>query len=351
MCIIEEDTTTLPYLHKMANKKYTWHLIIWVIYVVYQLIDYYEAGVDEFMLLALCLSYMAAAISTFYIFYGFVWKRFINLKPSALLLFPIGLGLLAFIVIRYALEEIVFEAAFGFGNYTDDSFFPYAWDNLWRAIFYAACGLIVFLLERRQTMKAAMMQLKNEKTEAEMAFLRSQLNPHFLFNTLSFLHTKTMKLDPELSDTILKLSDMLRYSMQNSAEEQVPVRGEIQLLENYISIFRNRFEGKFFVNFNKQLPGFPHKIEPLLLMPFVENMFKHGVMNDVNTPGEILLTYNGRVMIFNCRNKINTYEKDARKGIGLDNVRRRLELCYPNNHELMINEENGYFSSSLTLNV
>ncbi len=350
-CNILTHFTPLAYLHSMANKRYYWHALIWTIYVIYQLNDFYVPGDQQFKFIALCMSYMTAAILTFYLFYGFIWQRFLGTSRYWISAPLSLLGLLFFIIIRYVLEEVIYEYLFGFGNYVHDDFIPYAIDNIWRAIFYASFSLIVYLLERRQMMQTEMMQLNSEKSAAEMSFLRSQLNPHFLFNTLSFLHTKAMKVDPELSDTILKLSDMLRYSIQHSDKKLVSIESEIKLLKNYVSIFENRFKGKFFVDFIVEDATFPVHIEPLLLIPFVENMFKHGVMNDASHPGKISLQYEGRNLKFICTNMINTYQKDEKSGIGLDNVRRRLVLSYPNKHALVIRKENGIFYTSLTVQV
>lgn len=335
----------------MLNKSYRWHYIMWAVYLIYQFVELDKDRHFDFQWLMLTSSYVIVSISTFYLFYFLVWRPYFLSPRMPLLVLGIVLGLSFFIGARYLIEEVLYEVLFGFGNYYDNSIAPYALDNIWRSGFYGIFSLVVFLIERRQTMESTVIQLRSEKAEAEMAFLRGQLNPHFLFNTLSFLHTKTMKLDPELSDTILKLSDMLRYSMQSSKSSKVPIEDEIALLENYTAIFRNRFENKFFVDIQMDKPSRSHLIEPLLLIPFVENMYKHGVMNDPDHPGVIRLHYEANQMIFYCRNKINAFQKDKGTGIGLKNLRRRLELTYPHQHELHIDEKDGFFSTSLKLDV
>jgi sensor histidine kinase YesM len=335
----------------MLNKTYRWQYIMWLAYLVYQFVELDKNRHFDFQWLMLKSSYVIVSISTFYLFYFFVWRPYFHSPRIPLLVIGVVLGLSYFIGARYLIEEVLYETLFGFGNYYDDSIAPYALDNIWRSAFYGTFSLVVFLIERRQTTESTVIQLRSEKAEAEMAFLRGQLNPHFLFNTLSFLHTKTMKLDPELSDTILKLSDMLRYSMKSAKSAQVPIEDEIALLENYTSIFRNRFEGRFFVDIQIEKPNRPYMIEPLLLIPFVENMYKHGVMNDSENPGIIRLNYESNKMVFKCRNKINTFQKDKGTGIGLENLSRRLELTYPQQYELNIDEKDGFFSTSLKLDM
>ena len=339
----------MAYISLMLKKKYSWHIAIWIVYLSYQFLEHGSDSDWDMVTFALISSYVVIAISTFYLFYLIIWKRFLK-KPHVLsLTIAIIFGLLFFICFRFLIEEVVYESIFGFGNYINDDLKPYFFDNIWRALFYAIFSLVVFLLEREQDMEKKVLALKTENVEAEMAFLRSQLNPHFLFNTLSFLHAKTIKFDPELSDTIRKLSDMLRYSLQSSKEAQVSLQKEVELIENYIDIFRNRFEGRFFVEFDMKITNLGFKIEPLLLIPFVENMFKHGVMSNSKNPGIITLNCQENTLVFKCQNQINTYKKDASSGIGLENVRRRLELLYPDCYTLNITEDKGYFTTDLQL--
>ena len=333
------------------QKKYNWHILAWSIFILYQYIDSYRNGDTDFQSFVLVTSYVITILSTFYLIYFFVGKPFAVNNNKFRLVIGSMLGLLFFIGFRYLLEEVLFEIIFGFGNYVNDEFTWYFSDNIWRAFFYGVASIIVVLLEQKNEFNERYLQLANEKSQAEMAFLRSQLNPHFIFNTLSFLHTKTYKLDPELAETVLKLSDMLRYSLQSSKQDKVAIKNEIELLENYIAIFQNRFEGKFFVDLKIQGAELQQRIEPLLLMPFVENAFKHGVLNNPDTPAEVKLVVKPGELIFTCKNKINNFQKDPGSGIGLENVRRRLDLLYPDKHTLDVLKEEGNFSVRLFLDL
>lgn len=334
------------------GKKYNWHIIAWSIYILYQFTEVFiEERGFPFQSVALTASYTLTTIFTFYVFYFIIWKPYLKSENKIRLLSTLIIGPIAFIAFRYILEENIYEAVFGFGNYRNDHLPYYIFDNISRAIFVGSMSLIVALLEHKYDLERDFLQLKNEKSEAEMAFLRSQMNPHFLFNTLSFLHTKTFKFDPDLAETVRKLSDMLRYSLQSSKAEKVPIQKEIDLLENYIDIFRNRFEGKFFTNFNVKGNQLQQKMEPLLLMPFIENAFKHGVMNKPDTPVQIELEVKNNALSFICKNKINHHQKDPGSGIGLENVKRRLELLYPNKHQLDIQKQDNDFIVSLQLDL
>lgn len=334
------------------DKKYTLHFVSWLIYVVYNYIGAFieDKGFD-FQSFALETSYTLTTILTFYVFYFGAWKPYLKNGNKLRVVAGAIMGLIFFIGFRHILEEIIFEAVFGFGNYRNDDLWYYFLDNINRAIFVGGCSLVVALLENKYRLETEYLQVINEKSEAEMSLLRSQLNPHFLFNTLSFLHTKTFKLDPELADTVLKLSDMLRYSLQSSKADKVMIKSEIESLENYIAIFQNRFAGKFHVDFKVDGTQLQQRIEPLLLIPFVENSFKHGILSDADSPAQIKLEVGNNKFRFCCKNKINHHQKDPGSGIGLENVKKRLRLLYPERHELKILEEDGDFFVDLKLDL
>ena len=332
-------------------KKYKWHFIGWLMYLVFQHFDSNLSNIQlQLDYIGLNYTYVLSAMAVFYFLYILVWlPLFKSDQFVRLLLIPIGL--LVFVFTRYFLEEIICPTFFGFDNYRYGLNKIYIFDNIPRTLLHVLTSFVAALLTNREINRRELQILNNEKSNAEMAFLRSQLNPHFLFNTLSFLYTKTMKLDPKLGDSVRQLSDVLRYSLESSKKEKVSLQKEIELVENYINIFKNRFEGEFHVNFNLLVSN-PHvKIEPLLLMPFVENAFKHGIRSNPDDPIIIELQQKEKKVIFHIKNKINTHHKDPGSGIGIENIKRRLELLYPENYSLDIKSQNEYFVVDLEINI
>jgi hypothetical protein len=326
-----------------------WHIIGWSLFVLY---DYQQSFMNEAWSMkdfVIVMSHNAILITSFYFTYSFLCKRFFKLGTLKFALIAIPAAVLFFIGLRYSVQEVLFRALFGFGNYYNTDILPYFLDNLWRGFTPFLGGLVFFLLDEKNKSTQAQAQLATERNSAELAFLRTQLNPHFLFNTLSFLHTQAFVVDQKLADTILKLSEVLRYSIQSSTDEKVSIKEEIQLLNNYIDIFRQRFEGACFINFEVEGTDLYQRIEPLLLMPFIENAFKHGVHTDPDRPIEAKLQIEGGRLIFNCKNEIKRQTKDPGSGIGLENVKRRLNLLYPDQHELNISEDKDTFSIVLSV--
>jgi two-component system, LytTR family, sensor kinase len=195
-------------------------------------------------------------------------------------------------------------------------------------------------------------QAENLKTE--LSFLRSQINPHFIFNILNNLVALEQLKSPELGPTIMKLSQLMQYMLYETDEERVSLAKEVEYLQSYIDLQRQRFGNKVpvTVTFDPS-PGFC-EIEPMLLIPFVENAFKHGVGMIAHPAIEIKLEVSEGILYFMVRNRYNEAAeetKDKGSGIGLGNVRRRLNLLYGNHQILHISKDDGWFTVFLELNL
>jgi len=197
--------------------------------------------------------------------------------------------------------------------------------------------------------------LKQEKLLAELNFLKSQINPHFLFNVLNMAYSSaTCNGDEKTADIIEKLSGMMRYMLYESNVDRVNLEKEIEFLNNYIKLQEMRLSSDISTEVNFQVRGNINQsqIAPLILIPFIENAFKYGISLD--TPGEIqiLLNMNGKQLGLRVQNKIHGYLRTIDKknsGIGLVNVRKRLELLYPGKHLLDIDKTGGLFSVNLMI--
>lgn len=330
-------------------RKYHWHIVGWSILFCYSYIELFIEQGWNFKLVMLVLSFLITNFITFYLFYFIIWKPLFSPKKNYNFLLLIPVGLTFFIGFRFLLEEIIYESLFGFDNYYNVSMLFYIRDNIWRAIFIGLASIAVVLFEYKYQNEKRILKLRHEKLEAERSLLRSQINPHFLFNTLSFLHVKTLKYDEELGDTIRKLSEMLRYSLESSKEISISILKEIEMLENYIDIFRKRFEGAFYVNFEVSGKEHPGNIEPMILIPFVENSIKHGIVNNPEFPIQISISVTQNSLSFQCENQISNNKKDDTSGIGLENIKQRLNLSYKDNHALKIYNNNNIFKVSLSL--
>jgi LytS/YehU family sensor histidine kinase len=213
-------------------------------------------------------------------------------------------------------------------------------------VFMAIMGISIAYFFLKEWAKADLSrnQMQANQLSTELKFLKSQINPHFLFNTLNNLFSMAQdKGNDELADGISKLSGMMRYMIYESNAEKVPLTDEIAYIKNSIALNKLRYaDDEAVVTFD-----FPDKIEnvliaPMLYIPFVENAFKHGVSINQRSKIDIAIAVSGNQVLFTCENKNYSFVKkmdDQTSGVGLENVKRRLELVYPGKYELTIKSD------------
>ncbi|MEP6750750.1 MAG: sensor histidine kinase, partial [Bacteroidota bacterium] len=196
-------------------------------------------------------------------------------------------------------------------------------------------------------------EIEKEKIVTELALLRLQVNPHFLFNTLNNIYSQAVTGSPDTAASVMKLSTIMRYVLEDVKNNLVPLTREIQFLENYISLQHVRLTEKSVINFKKNGKTEGKEIAPLLLIAFVENAFKYGISSHQTSVIEIQLEVTGNHLIFIVTNQkfdINPAIA-ANTGIGLTNTKRRLDLMYCNRHSLTVESEAGSFLTTLTLDL
>jgi two-component system LytT family sensor kinase len=195
-------------------------------------------------------------------------------------------------------------------------------------------------------------EIETAQLAMKLKFLRSQISPHFIFNVLTNLVSLARKRSEQLEPQLIKLSELMRYILYESDEKKVSLSKELEYLRSYIDLQEMRFGEDVAIDLDVQIPEaeLQRNIEPMLLIPFVENAFKHGI--GIDQPFiEIRLESQEGVLKFEVRNKFNRGEetKDMSPGIGLENVQSRLTILYPKEHSLVIKKENNLFTIYLTL--
>ncbi len=193
--------------------------------------------------------------------------------------------------------------------------------------------------------------LKADKAKAELALLKSQINPHFFFNTLNNLYGLVVEKSAQAPEVVLKLSDMMRYTIYEGKEDFVSLTGEIAYLENYIELHKIRYQKKVDIHFTKHIEK-DHQVAPLLFIILLENAFKHGVerMRE-DAYIRMDLTARRHRISFDIENNFVTPLKKRPIGIGLENLRLRLEHIYPHRHQLKITKKPALYQVQLTIDV
>ncbi len=231
---------------------------------------------------------------------------------------------------------------------------PYRNSFLLLAIIGIASQIRFFKLYLAQEKKGH--QLIQEKLETQYAFLKAQVNPHFLFNALNNIYSMAVqKEQKEIALGLENLSGIMHYLTYESNAKQVLLTKEIGLIKNYIDIIQLRIEAidDVTISFNVAGTITNKKIAPVILLPLVENAFKHGIKPDRKCLVSIKLALGEETLHFTIKNSLFTYgaKELKEKGIGLENVKKRLELRYPNNYTLISKEIDGYYYTDMTINL
>ncbi|NOT91457.1 sensor histidine kinase [Ferruginibacter sp.] len=226
------------------------------------------------------------------------------------------------------------------------------------SVFFTGLALLLAYLnnlrdekKQREILEAQKMQLEVDKSQANFKFLKSQINPHFLHNTLSFLYAKSLPYSAELSEGILTLSDIMRYALNEStgADDKAPLKDEIEHVRNVIKINQLRFSNNLHVNFEVNGVVNDMEIIPFVLITIVENAFKHGDLQNADQPIDIKLIVEHGHFYFYCHNKKKSGPKEISTGLGLDNIRNRLDFAYGSNYKLLIKDEAAFYTTELTI--
>ena len=195
-------------------------------------------------------------------------------------------------------------------------------------------------------------QVEKEKLSIELDSLKTQVNPHFLFNSLNSIYSLALAKSEQTADSVLELSNLLRYMLYEVGEDKVPLEKEVEMIENYIELQKLRADASTKVQFSVSGKIEAYKVAPLLFFPLIENAFKHGVKG-VSEEGfihiEMKLDKGLYFEISNNKGVVDDMEQGKYGGIGLENVKRRLELIYTNAHSFEIEETADLFTAKLTL--
>ncbi|SEL58601.1 sensor histidine kinase [Parapedobacter koreensis] len=333
----------------LKNRAILIHGLVWVVTLV--VLFFISAREHPEETAILILLYGALNMVIFYVHYFFVNPLFIGGNHYGRAAFYILIILLVSITLKYAIALHYEDVILKYRNQKNEEQLltpvQYTVAALITGLFFMLLSTAVFIISSNFKHREHRKSLENEKLNAELAFLKSQINPHFLFNSLNNIYSLAYQKSDKTPEAILKLSEIMRYMLYESNEETVLLEEEINYLKNYIELQKLRFKENVYVELHVAMDETDHRIMPLLLISFLENAFKHGVSTDANKPIRIdIEVHNGRLH-FKAENAKSQLNKDQTKGVGLTNLKRRLQLGYPGRHTINIIESDTYYSSEL----
>ena len=296
------------------------------------------------------VTFFLASFITFYINYFYIVPFFFNVKKLYLSILGFFVSVACFAFFRYTIEEVALRILTGSGNYAEGTSLSYYFkDNF----FYGSSTLFIStafsLFNIFSKNEAENQKLKEEKKNSELQALKTQINPHFIFNTLNNIYSLVYQKSEKALPAIEELSQLLRYSTKDLEKDFISLEKEVGYLESLIELEKLRIKNPELLMVQKKI-NFPNlNISPMLLVPFVENAFKHG---DFARKGFILkISDSNQILNFHLHNFRKTKSKDALSGIGIGNVKKRMEILYPKKHELKITETETDFTVDLKINL
>nr|WP_288935771.1 histidine kinase [uncultured Allomuricauda sp.] len=257
---------------------------------------------------------------------------------------------------RYFSYGILLVGIILFGGYIKGGF-KNDWALLSKLSFFflytTGTGMAAFFLRRNMRIQRKNNEKEKLQKDLEINYLKEQVNPHFLFNTLNNIYALSRQQSTETPNVVMQLSELMRYQLESAKKEFVLVKEELEFIENYLLLEEKRLNKRCAIEFSIEGELSNYKIAPMLLIPFVENAIKHGVQttNEQSSIDVVTFIKNAEFHFCVVNTKPNKVAKLKRKGMGLENVRRRLNLLYTNAHVLEINEMENEYQVNLTINI
>ncbi|TCI92742.1 sensor histidine kinase [Tenacibaculum sp. M341] len=329
------------------------HIFFWIGVFLFYILSSTEPNLLEQTVISTLLKFPSFIIAAYTFNY---WQVPYYLKKKKYIFFMISviiviviLVLLSRVIGYYYLDKFCKEGPYPFISLIDFPFYMMS--------FHLPALILYFYKTNKEgeIKRERIYQLEKEKISTELKYLKAQLNPHFLFNTLNNLYSFVITKSPKAPNMILQLSGILDYVLYKSQQPYVFLKEEIQTIENYIALEQIKYGDRLNVDFSKNIQNEQQHIIPLLLLSIVENAFKHGVSGSVEKPEvKIVLTQTNSIIEFVvCNTKLPAKEvnktDDYKEGIGLKNIKRQLDLAYFNKHTFEIEELETFFKLKLCL--
>ncbi|GMN11280.1 histidine kinase [Croceitalea sp. MTPC9] len=344
-------------MHKTKSiKKIVKHLLFWVLnYLVFAFVVHSDwNGFNNYSEPnSLAYAYTYGLLSNIFLFYIQVFwlvpKMYMQQKKAIYYLLSISICIVISLIEIY-FDYILYDV---FKIYDTDEFMDNFSVTVFVNLFYSVAGFYYIFRHAHKKSEKEKQSLIEESFKAELKYLKAQLNPHFLFNGINNIYHLIGKNDTLAKDTLLQFSELLRYQLYESGN-QITLEKELDFVLQYIKMEKTRKGSDIQLTYNIEFENSTKKIVPLLLIPIIENAFKHcsNHINNNENSIDISIKEVGGKLSLHCTNTLDSVTgKNAVGGIGLTNVKRRLSLVYPDKHELTIHKKNSRFMADLIIDL
>lgn len=323
------------------------HIFYWLIYTIGSIVIPYFVFSNQNIILD--ITFFITSFSCFYLNYFFVAPKFFDLHKLYKTIIGFFLSVLIFVIIRYFIEEWFLPQFFGIRNYAEGTGFGYYFfDNIYFSSNTIFISTVFWLFKKFLVSEKEKRVLVSEKKQAQLQALKTQINPHFIFNSLNNIYSLVYQKSEKALPALEELSQLLRFSTKDLEKDFIPLTKEIGYIESLVALERLRIKDSALLTIEKTVQHPELEISPMLLVPFIENAFKHG---DFSEKGFTLkIKEENKVLNFHLHNYKKEKVKDSVSGIGIENVKKRLAILYPQHH-LAITETLSEFVVNLEINL
>ena len=328
----------------------TIHVVFWLCAWLFFIFYYKRYSEVNIYTIVASLINLFAAIATVYTFnYYLIPKILLENKRKKFIAFAF-VAIVMFFYIQLLLTLFLVVKLL----YAEHNLFPELIDVMmlfFNMFFVVFIAIAVKLYKRWSEKDYNEQKVQKEKVEAELQMLKTQINPHFLFNTLNSIYVLAIKQSNQTANTVMKLSDILDYILYRINTPKIHIANEIRIIENYIELEKIRFTNRVDLNFTFSFKSKDIKIPPMLIIPFIENAFKHGVAKSMNKSWmNISIDENDQMLdVVVSNSKSQHTDKRNSGGIGLTNVKKRLELLFHDRYKLDISEKINHYDVFLSI--
>lgn len=321
--------------------------ILWDYGINNRIVTIQQTSLYLWVMCTFMLSVFVVYILNFYT----VCDRFLNKKKIYFYFLSIPVSLLIFAGVRYFFQEIIMFEITGEHNYYEEAreIKYYIKDNFFFGLPAIILSALSYLFWQSQYSQKQNQELLLENKKAEFQMLKAQVSPHFLFNTLNSFYSQLVLKEDEMADDILVLSDLLRYVIAETDKDEAILSKEIQFIQNYIHLQKKRFEDQLYLDFSVEGEYSNEKILSSAIIHFVENVFKHGKLNNENEKAIISIKIKKDFLEISTFNYNVNGENYSSTGIGFENLTKRLEYMYKDQFILEKTEENNTFKTYLKI--